>query len=182
MTDQKSDAGADAGDTKSITVGEKTYSAEQVTEMISGQAAATKIMQKFAPIQQLAEKYNMSVEDLPGQFEGSAGAISRLIDEGLLDDHGQIVKQDKTGGSDDGDLFAKLLKDTGGGQSDLPDKGPGKAVLDALSSITSQTEAGNKRMQGMEDTIAGLTRHLLAMQRQMVRKLCSIMQELLHKL
>jgi len=92
------DEGGESTGTKSISVevdGEaKEFSAEDVGNLLAQQASATQKTQVAAPIIKAAERYGVSVEDYLHNSEGSLALMNELVDKGVIDEHGTILKKD----------------------------------------------------------------------------------------
>ncbi len=80
-----------------IVIGEgedaKEYTAEQVAELLQGQATATQKSQESAALLQAAEKYGLDPKAYVEQSEGAFARFAELIQEGVLDEQGQVVKK-----------------------------------------------------------------------------------------
>jgi len=150
------------GGAKSVELDGRVYGAEEVKALIEAQAKGTQAMQTLAKVTAVAEKYGLDPEGLVQQAEGSFAAVSRLIDEGLIDQEGNIIKPGAQKSAKTNDPLAALLG-TGNPQENgqLPLKGPDKAILDALQGIKSQTQEAHERMKKLEADNASLTRHIL---------------------
>jgi len=161
--DQNGAGGGDGGGAKSITVGEKTYGAAEITALVEAQAKGTQALQSLAPVMQMAEKYGLEgVDGVISQAEASTRAISRLIDEGVIDDEGKVIAPQKKSPSGDNDVLSALLGNkesgnAGGTQLSKTDE----AVAKALGGIKSQTESAQNKIKELEATQASLTRHIL---------------------
>ena len=75
-----------------IEVEGKSYSAEDVQNLVKMQASATQTMQEVAEIKAAAEKYGVDVETYLGQAEGAFGVMSQLIADKVIDEKGNVVK------------------------------------------------------------------------------------------
>jgi len=86
-----------SNETKSIVVkvGEedKTFTAEDVSNLLAQQASATQKSQEVAGITQAAERYGVSVDELLENAEGSFTLMNTLIDKGIIDEQGNIVEK-----------------------------------------------------------------------------------------
>ena len=67
-----------------IEVEGKSYSAEDVQNLVKMQASATQTMQEVAEIKAAAEKYGVDVETYLGQAEGAFGVMSQLIADKVI--------------------------------------------------------------------------------------------------
>jgi hypothetical protein len=75
-----------------ITIDDRTFKAEDVQNLLDQQASATEKTQQVAPILSLAERYNLEPQQLAENFEGMAGVFNDLIDKGLIDEQGNVLK------------------------------------------------------------------------------------------
>ena len=138
-----------------LTVGDKTYGVKDVENLIAMQKSATEKTQTVAEILGAAEKYKISPAEYLSQSEGAFAVISQLIDEGVIDQQGKLVK--KTG-SDEGqgtksveELIASLqgtAKLDGQGEPTSEDK-----MLGVINKALKSFEDGiSKRLEGIENT------------------------------
>jgi len=72
---------------------EQTLTAEQVAELVQGQAVATQKSQEASALLQAAEKYGMDSKTYVEQAEGSFARFAELIQDGVLDEQGQLIKK-----------------------------------------------------------------------------------------
>jgi len=90
---------------------EKTFTADDITNLLAQGAASTQKSQQVAGILQAAERYGVSVEQYLQNAEGTFGVMSKLMDEGIIDEKGTIIQKapgDKPGDDKSfGDLFGK---------------------------------------------------------------------------
>ncbi len=71
---------------------EQTLTVEQVTELVQGKATATQKSQEASELLQAAEKYGLDPKTYVEQAEGSFARFAELIQEGVIDEKGQIIK------------------------------------------------------------------------------------------
>ncbi len=78
-----------------IKVGEemKTFSAKDVAALVGQEATMTENLQKVAPLIKAAEKYGVDPEAYVVQAEGAFSRFGELMDEGVLDDAGTLIKK-----------------------------------------------------------------------------------------
>jgi len=87
---QESEETKDAG---KIEVDGKSYSTEDVQNLVKQGAAATQKTQEVAGILAAAEKYGVDVETYLGQAEGAFGVMSQLIADKVIDEQGNTIKK-----------------------------------------------------------------------------------------
>jgi len=79
-----------------IVIGEgedaQEYTAEQVAELVQAQATATQKSQESAALLQAAEKYGIDPKVYVEQAEGSFARMAELIQDGVIDEQGQVIK------------------------------------------------------------------------------------------
>ncbi|KKL18204.1 hypothetical protein LCGC14_2477860 [marine sediment metagenome] len=79
-----------------IVIGEgedaQEYTAEQVAELVQNQATATQKSQESAALLQAAEKYGIDPKVYVEQAEGSFARMAELIQDGVIDEQGQVIK------------------------------------------------------------------------------------------
>lgn len=78
---------------------EKTYTAEEITNLVKQQASATQKTQKAAPVLKLAEKYGADPEQLAAHADAAFTRLNQWKEQGLLDDNFEIIKQEATSNS-----------------------------------------------------------------------------------
>lgn len=72
---------------------EKTFTPEQVLDMHKNLASATQNSQKAAPLLKLAEQVGLDPDDLSQQIPGAFSLIQDLVDQGIIDQEGNVIKQ-----------------------------------------------------------------------------------------
>ena len=72
---------------------EKTFTPEDVQNLLSQQASATQKTQTVAEVLQAAERYGVSVDQYMQNAEGSFGVMTKLMDAGIIDDKGNILEK-----------------------------------------------------------------------------------------
>ena len=70
---------------------EETVTAEDVVNLRAQQASATQKTQQVAAVIQAAEKFGMSPEDYVAQAEGAFGVMGTLMQDGVIDNTGQLL-------------------------------------------------------------------------------------------
>lgn len=69
----------------------KTVTADDVKNLFEMQSSATVNLQKAAAAIKAAEKYNVSVEDFIQHAEGTMGAFAQLVDQGIINERGELI-------------------------------------------------------------------------------------------
>ena len=72
---------------------EKSFSADDVKNLVAQQASATQKTQQVASILKVAERYGVGVDDYLHNAEGSLSLMNELIDKGIIDEHGTILEK-----------------------------------------------------------------------------------------
>ena len=72
---------------------EKSFSADDVKNLVAQQASATQKTQQVASILKVAERYGVGVDDYLHNAEGSLALMNELIDKGIIDEHGTILEK-----------------------------------------------------------------------------------------
>jgi hypothetical protein len=72
---------------------QKVFTPEQVLDMHKNLAKATQNSQAAAPLLKLAEQTGMAPEDLSQQVGGMFSLVQDLIDQGLIDAEGNVIKK-----------------------------------------------------------------------------------------
>jgi len=71
---------------------QETVTAEDVLNLRAQQASATQKTQTVAAIIQAAEKFGLSPEEYVAQADGAFGVMGNLIDGGVIDNTGNVIK------------------------------------------------------------------------------------------
>ncbi len=74
---------------------ERTLTVVEVEELLQGQATATQKSQLASSVLEAAEKYGLTPEEYIAQSEGMGLRFAELVQEGVLDEQGQVVKKTK---------------------------------------------------------------------------------------
>jgi len=173
MADQNASGDAAAGASNppidKITVGDKSYTANDVQSMLAAQAEATRVMQQFAEVQKAASRYGVSPVDFVRQAEGSFAAVSDLIDKKVIDEQGNLLLNGAKGSDEDDELMTLLglgEKSTPAGQAPPPgepsDAGKTKALLRALQEVRGSTGQLAREVEQLKRDNAALLRYNLA--------------------
>jgi len=72
---------------------QKSFTADDVKNLVSQQASATQKTQDVASIIALAERHKIPVAELAPQIDGLFGRVTELMDKGILDDEGQLIER-----------------------------------------------------------------------------------------
>lgn len=130
-----------------IEVDGKSYSAEDVQNLVKQGASATQKMQEVAGVKAAAEKYGVDVETYLGQAEGAFGVMSQLIADKVIDEKGAILRKEvkKPSGEPSGeeDELSKLFNlSKGGDESKLT--GTDKVAAIVAKALAPQLEGLEK--------------------------------------
>ncbi len=120
----------------------KSFSAEDVGNLIKQGAAATQKTQEVKEIVDAAAKYNLTPVEYIQQTEGAFAVISKLVDSKIIDDQGNvIVVEKKKDELSTGDLLpGKQLAAVGEERTNA-------IVADALKSVVDPLKKGMKVLQ-----------------------------------
>lgn len=72
---------------------EKTFTAEDVTNLLNQQASATQQTQKVAALIDAAAKYSVDPEQYVQHAEGAFATMSSLVDAGVIDQQGNVIEK-----------------------------------------------------------------------------------------
>jgi len=174
MADGKDQNAGGAGEggqnaSKSIQVGDKEYTAEDIQSILAQQSEATQVLQQFAEVRKVAERYGLSPLDFVKHAEGSFGVVSELIDKKIIDEHGNLVQAGQSAAVDDDDPFKALL---GGAvepspqqqqqqQSQVEDSKM-KALLQAFQEIRGTSQQLAQEVEALKKDNAALLRYNLS--------------------
>jgi hypothetical protein len=113
----------ETNDAGKIEVDGKSYSIEDVQNLVKQGTAATQKTQEVAGILAAAEKYGVDIETYLGQAEGAFGVMSQLIADKVIDEKGNIIKTEPvklTGAEPEREVdLDKLLNLSAGGEKGL---------------------------------------------------------------
>ena len=162
--DSKGDESNDTKVTVEVNGEKKEFGATEVTNLLAQQAAATQSSQVVAPILKKLEAYGVTADEFLTQAEGSFKVTRDLIDAGVINEKGELVKTEPVQKKEDTNL--DLLK---GGSSDEKTAAiVTKALGEALGPIT-------KRLDGIDKEQLGLLRENIS--KEIVGKYTSFSSE-----
>jgi hypothetical protein len=72
----------------------KSFSSDDIQNLVSQQAAATQKTQQVSVVLKACNKFDMNPEVFVGQAEGAFDVIANLIDAGVVDEQGNIIKKE----------------------------------------------------------------------------------------
>lgn len=126
----------------------KTFSPEDVTNLLAQQAGATKATQAAAAIVDAAKKYNMTPEEYVGHSEGAFSTLTKLNEDGIVDETGKIVTKKEPEGDPD-----KVIPKT-----TPADKTIASAKLRELETTVKGLAGITDRVSAVEEDVAGVLR------------------------
>jgi len=77
-----------------LKVGDKVYTPEKIAELEQSVANVGAQAEKIAALQETAKKYDLTPEELARRAEGAFGKIFHLMEMGILDEQGNVIKQE----------------------------------------------------------------------------------------
>lgn len=128
----------------------KTVTPDDVVRIMNDNSTMTAKAEKIEKILTAAQKYDLDPEEYVAQAEGGFGVINKLIEEGIIDEHGDPVKGQKT---PQGEPPPK-----GADPNDLKLNNADGAVLKAIQSLQGTVEAQNQKLAELERDNLGLMR------------------------
>lgn len=78
---------------------QKTFTPEDVKNLVAQQASATQKTQDVAAIIKLAAKHEIPVTDFANQVDGLFGRVSELMEKGIIDENGELIASKPTPGA-----------------------------------------------------------------------------------
>jgi hypothetical protein len=72
----------------------KNFSSDDIQNLVSQQASATQKTQQVSAVLKACNKFDMNPEVFVGQAEGAFDVIANLIDAGVVDEQGNIIKKE----------------------------------------------------------------------------------------
>lgn len=154
------------GQAAKVKVGEKEYSAEDVQGLLSQMKTATERNQQFKAVEDFCNKYNLDVEGLLDNAEGAFGVVSKLIDEKVIDEKGNLIEKpsegnrgEKGSGSkgSEGDLDLEAILKGDSGEFKGKDR-VSAIVLKALEPVTKQMQDFSSAVGEVKELQMGLLR------------------------
>jgi len=94
-TDDKGQGSGNSGQIVIELNGEqKTLTSDEIKGLVGKATEADKLSQQFAPFSKVLTQYGVSPEDYLRNSEGSFALVNQLIEAGVIDDQGNILKKD----------------------------------------------------------------------------------------
>jgi hypothetical protein len=78
-----------------LKIGDKVVTAKDVENLLNQQASLTQESQKVAALRSVADKYGVNIDTYVKNAEGAIAIASKLMEEGVLDEHGNLVKKEE---------------------------------------------------------------------------------------
>ena len=142
------DKGQGSGNSSQIVVelnGEqKTFTSEEIKGLAGKATEADRLNQQFAPFSKVLTQYGVSPEDYLRNSEGSFALVNQLIEAGVIDDQGNILKKESGAPPKKEDSFKVDLTKSGGSKEI-------EVVLKAIKGI-------GDRLEQLEDGQSGIYR------------------------
>ncbi len=76
-----------------IKIGDKEYSEEEATKLITEHETMAKTLEELKPIRETIQEYGVSAEQYRDQSKGAFGALLKLQETGVLDEEGNVIPQ-----------------------------------------------------------------------------------------
>lgn len=73
----------------------KSFSSDDIQNLVSQQASATQKTQQVSAVMKACDKFDMNPDTFVGQAEGAFSVIANLIDAGVVDEQGNIIKKEQ---------------------------------------------------------------------------------------
>lgn len=131
-----------------IKVGDKEYSADDVSNLIANTQTLTEKGEKLQPILDACARYDMDPAEFLDQATGGLSVISNLIQEGIIDAEGRVVKAAPKKKDDDDDL--NLDDDLKGKKKAAPRKGD-EVILKAIEGMKGSVDDYGKKITRLEN-------------------------------
>jgi len=78
-----------------VTVGDKTYGAEEIQALIENGVATKAQLEALAPVQEALTRYELDPAGLIEQATGAFSVLNQLVEQGLIDETGKIKEPPK---------------------------------------------------------------------------------------
>jgi len=109
-TGDSSKEGSNAEIKVSVDGEDKTLKVGDVENLIAQQSSATQKTQDAATLLAVCEKYQCTPEELVHNMEGSFAVTSKLIEDGVIDQQGNVLEKKETEPTSDDDTKTQLVK------------------------------------------------------------------------
>ncbi len=119
----------------------KKVTAEDYTNLVNMQKGATDKSEAAAAAIKAAERYGVSVKDFVEHAEGTMGAFTTLVDQGVIDNTGKVISSEGMGDTSEGS------EDSEGDGGQAPEL---TGMLKKLSTATKALENIEGRMESVE--------------------------------
>ena len=142
------DKGQGSGNSSQIVVelnGEqKTFTSEEIKGLAGKATEADRLNQQFAPFSKVLTQYGVSPEDYLRNSEGSFALVNQLIEAGVIDDQGNILKKESNASKGEKNVVNVDLTKSGGNKET-------EVILKALKGMSD-------RLEQLEDGQSGIYR------------------------
>ena len=94
MSEENKDGGSTEGKSTAVEIEGKSYTADDVRNIIAQQGEATKASQAAAKALTAASRYNVDIDTYVQNSEASFALMQELISNGIIDETGKILKKE----------------------------------------------------------------------------------------
>lgn len=165
MTDS-TEQGGQTGDgitAERIKVGEKEYSADDIQNLLSQSEAATQKSQQASAVLNAAEKYGLTPEDLLTQAEGAFSVMANLINDGVIDNQGNLVKKPEGEGKQASSGSNQIPPGSSqGGEGGQPPPGSSNSPDPSVQQALEAVQRMEQKIQDIDRAQSGLIRSTFA--------------------
>ena len=139
---------------------EKTFTSDDVTNLVNQQASATKVSQVASLLNKVSEKYGVDPDTYVTQAEGAFAVMAKLIEDGFIDETGNVVEGKVV--KKTADLQVKDVKA-------IPGSTAGLVGEERIAAIVAKAIGPfQEKIDGLEDDLSRMYR--LDLERQMATK------------
>ena len=141
---------------KGVKIGEKIYGPQDVEGILTQHEALQESLKELSVVKDAVSKYGIDPQTFVTNAEGAFGLMSKLIDEGVIDNQGNLVGKkesvkEPTGQGDQG-TSASLS------QGDKDKQGPDSVALAAINALSQKLDAISKTVESVDKTQSSIIR------------------------
>lgn len=153
------------GNPQGVVIGDKTYTPEEVAQIVAQQKELQEKVAKYADIDKALSRYEMDPKGFIEHADGAFAVLSELIEKNVIDEKGNVLVQpgSSSGSSSKGvdtDDLAVLLGQQGGGDKGGDDTLPPAAAkaLQTISTLEEKLDKVVNTLSKLDETQADIIR------------------------
>lgn len=140
-----------------LKVGDKTYTPQDVEQILAQQNILQTSLSELDSVKQAVSRYGIDPQTFVINAEGAFSVMSKLLDEGVIDNQGNVIGKKEGVGKIEGGQGI-------GGETFIPPKvatnnqGPDSVALAALEMLTQKLDAVSKTVESIDKTQSSIIR------------------------